>query len=294
MDNMRRGPTSRPISSVRADRKPPLTAPPDRVSHLTKSSGKRRTSHAPGSESQRHCRPQARREPSRRCLALVPVRRYGLQLSVRRYAMREPAVTARPNTAEGSARTEAVTSILDAAEALLIAEGQRAVTTRRLSEQAGVNHGLVHYYFGSMDEVMMQTFERFTARLIVRQRTMYAADVPFLQKWRMAMSYLDEDLAAGYPKVWMELQALGWNRPEMRERVAAMTGEWRGVLTDAFGKAAAEYHLDPDQFPVEALVSLVMTFNQGLLLERLSGISEGHRELLRWVDDWLVALEAGK
>jgi hypothetical protein len=37
-----------------------------------------------------------------------------------------------------------------------------------------------------------------------------------------------------------------------------------------------------------------MTFNQGLLLERLSGISEGHRELLRWVDDWLVALEAGK
>lgn len=203
-------------------------------------------------------------------------------------------MTARRNTAEGSARTEAVTSILDAAEALLIAEGQRAVTTRRLSEQAGVNHGLVHYYFGSMDEVMMQTFERFTARLIVRQRTMYAADVPFLQKWRMAMSYLDEDLAAGYPKVWLELQALGWNRPEMRERVAAMTGEWRGVLTDAFGKAAAEYHLDPDQFRVEALVSLVMTFNQGLLLERLSGISEGHRELLRWVDDWLVALEAGK
>jgi len=203
-------------------------------------------------------------------------------------------VTARRNTADGSARTEAVTAILDAAEALLIAEGQRAVTTRRLSEQAGVNHGLVHYYFGSMDEVMMQTFERFTARLIVRQRTMYAADVPFLQKWRMAMSYLDEDLAAGYPKVWMELQALGWNRAEMRERVAAMTGEWRSVLTDAFGKAAAEYHLDPDQFPVEALVSLVMTFNQGLLLERLSGISEGHRELMRWIDDWVVSLEAGK
>ena len=173
-------------------------------------------------------------------------------------------MTARRNTTEGTARTEAVTSILDAAEALLIAEGHRAVTTRRLSEQAGVNHGLVHYYFGSMDEVMMQTFERFTARLIVRQRAMYAADVPFLQKWRIAMGFLDEDLAAGYPKVWMELQALGWNRPEMRDRVAAMTAEWRGVLTEAFGKAAAEYHLDPDQFPVEALVSLVMTFNQGL------------------------------
>ena len=37
-----------------------------------------------------------------------------------------------------------------------------------------------------------------------------------------------------------------------------------------------------------------MTFNQGLLLERLSGICEGHRELFRWIDDWLVSLEARK
>jgi AcrR family transcriptional regulator len=203
-------------------------------------------------------------------------------------------MTARRTVVEGSARTEATTAILDAAEALLIAEGNRALTTRRLSEQAGVNHGLIHYYFGSMDEVMIQTLERFTARLIVRQREMYAADVPFLRKWRLAMNYLDEDLAAGYPKVWLELQALAWNRPEMRDRVAQMTAEWRVVLTDAFVKAAAEYRLDADRFPVEALVSLVMTFNQGLLLERLSGISDGHRELLGWIDDWLVSLEVSE
>ncbi len=200
-------------------------------------------------------------------------------------------MTTRRISAEGSARAEAVTAILDGAEALLIAEGHQALTTRRLSEQAGVNHGLVHYYFGSMDEVMMQTLERFTGRLIVRQREMYAADVPFLQKWRTAMNYLDEDLAVGYPKVWLELQALAWNRPEMRDRVARMTAEWRTVLTEAFSKAAVEYRLDPDRFSVDALVSLVMTFNQGLLLERLSGISAGHRELLQWIDDWLVSME---
>jgi AcrR family transcriptional regulator len=200
-------------------------------------------------------------------------------------------MTTRRISAESSARAEAVTAILDGAEELLIAEGHRALTTRRLSERAGVNHGLVHYYFGSMDEVMMQTLERFTGRLIVRQREMYAADVPFLQKWRTAMNYLDDDLAVGYPKVWLELQALAWNRPEMRDRVARMAAEWRTVLTEAFGKAAVEYRLDPDRFPVDALVSLVMTFNQGLQLERLSGISAGHRALLQWIDDWLVSLE---
>jgi hypothetical protein len=34
-----------------------------------------------------------------------------------------------------------------------------------------------------------------------------------------------------------------------------------------------------------------MTFNQGIEVERLSGIATGHAELLRWVDDWLTSLE---
>jgi hypothetical protein len=39
--------------------------------------------------------------------------------------------------------------------------------------------------------------------------------------------------------------------------------------------------------PLEALVSLVITFNEGIILERLSGIETGHRELLEWIDNWL-------
>jgi hypothetical protein len=42
---------------------------------------------------------------------------------------------------------------------------------------------------------------------------------------------------------------------------------------------------------LDALVSLVMTFNQGIELERLSGISRGHEELLAWIDRWLESLE---
>ena len=39
--------------------------------------------------------------------------------------------------------------------------------------------------------------------------------------------------------------------------------------------------------PIEALVALVVTFNQGIILERLSGIDTGHRELIEWIDEWL-------
>lgn len=201
--------------------------------------------------------------------------------------------TVRPAPSADDARSRNVEGFLDAAERLLVEVGYAGITTRRLAGEAGLNQGLVHYYFGSLDEVLIQALERFTERLIERQRAMYQAKLPFIEKWRTAMEYLESDLGAGYPKIWLELQALGWNRPEIRERVARVNAEWREVLTEAFVEAAAEYGLEPEAYPVDALVSLVMTFNQGIELERLSGIIDGHDELFTWIEAWLRSLEQG-
>jgi hypothetical protein len=35
----------------------------------------------------------------------------------------------------------------------------------------------------------------------------------------------------------------------------------------------------------------VITFNEGIILERLSGIENGQRELLDWIDGWLTEVE---
>src|SRR5215216_119003 len=148
-------------------------------------------------------------------------------------------------------------ALLDAAERLLVDVGYAGITTRRLAEEAGVNHGLVHYYFGSNENLLVRALERFTERLIARQRELYAADVSFVEKWRTAMRYLvSEDVT--YEKVWLELQAIGWNHPELRERLARVNAEWRAVLTDAFAQPHRELRID---MPLEAFVSLVMTFN---------------------------------
>ena len=187
-----------------------------------------------------------------------------------------------------TARTTAEEALLDAAERLLVDVGHGGITTRRLADEAGVNNGLVHYYFGSIENLLVRVLERFTDRLIVRQRAMYAdPDVPFIEKWRTAMRYLlSEDVA--YEKVWLELQALAWNRPELRGRVDRVNAEWREVLTEAFAESRTRYGIE---MPLEALVSLVITFNEGIILERLSGVEEGHRELLDWIDGWMDAKE---
>jgi AcrR family transcriptional regulator len=189
------------------------------------------------------------------------------------------------------ARTEATTAILDAAERLLIEVGYGAISTRKLAEEAGVNAGLIHYYFGSMEEVFLQVLERFTARLTERQAAMYGSDLPFIQKWRTAMGYLFEDRESGYQKLLLELQAMAWNRPEMRERIAAVFRRWDAVLADAMAAGMRELGIDTRQFPVEAVTCLVAGFNKGIMLDALIGHDFGHRELLDMVDRLLAQLD---
>lgn len=177
-------------------------------------------------------------------------------------------------------RPAAEQAFLDAAERLLVSSGYAQITTRRLAEEASANHGLVHYYFGSMENLFVRVLERFTARIVERQRELYGSDLPFAEKWRQAMRYLDEDRA--YQKVWFELQALAWNRPDLRERVARVNDEWRGVLADALRPVRAQHQID---LPLDALVALVMTSNLGVMLERLCGVETGHDELIAWTQE---------
>jgi AcrR family transcriptional regulator len=182
-----------------------------------------------------------------------------------------------------AARSAAEEALMDAAEQLLVDVGHAGITTRRLAEEAGVNHGLVHYYFGSNEHLLARTLERFTTRLVDRQRGLYAADAPFVEKWRTAMAYLvGEDLR--YEKIWLELQALSWSNAEMRAHLARVNQQWRAVLKEAFAEPHRELGLD---IPLDALVSLVYTFNIGIMVERLGGIETGHAELLEWIDQWL-------
>ena len=97
------------------------------------------------------------------------------------------------------------------------------------------------------------------------------------------MRYLVAD-DVEYEKIWLELQALAWNHPELRDRVAHVNDEWRAVLTEAFAEPREQYGIE---MPLEALVSLVATFNEGIILERAQGITTGHGGLLAWIDGWL-------
>lgn len=183
---------------------------------------------------------------------------------------------------------EAATRLLDAAESILVADGYPAVTTRRLGAVAGVNHGLVHYYWDSLEDLLAAVLERFTQRQLDRQRALYGRDVPFLERWREAVGHLlESDRENGHHKVWLELQALAWNRPGMRERVAAVDAARRAVVVEALERAVAAGEVDTRGWPLEAVVALVVTANEGMLLQQRTGAEAGHSALLDVVEQAL-------
>jgi AcrR family transcriptional regulator len=202
-------------------------------------------------------------------------------------AWEQPAVS--------GARQQATAALLDAAEQILYESGYAGVTTRAVAEAAGVNHGLVHYYFGSMDELLTQTLERFVDQLADALEALYDdPTLTFADKWRLGARFWVDEPTSRFPKILLELLAMGWNKPVLRARLTEVHARFRVIFERHFGQALCEYGLDEDEFPLKVIVAAVTSFQLGLIVEGLSEVETGHKELLDWIQTWIDGLEAAR
>ena len=191
-------------------------------------------------------------------------------------------------TRNGNATAEA---LLDATERLLVTAGPSALSTRRITEEAGQAHGLIRYHYGSLEELTVRAVERAAERILDRQRALYAGEGAFVDKWRTAMDYLDHDLSTGtFPKLAGEMLALSWNQPAYRDAVHRLLAGFTDMLATAVRTALADHGLAG--VDVEAAATLVRTFQLGMMAERLAGVDIGHGRLLAAIDSWLAGLAA--
>jgi AcrR family transcriptional regulator len=191
------------------------------------------------------------------------------------------------------ARQQATVALMDAAERLLYEVGYAGVTTRAVAEAAGVNHGLVHYYFGSMEGLLTQTLERFVEELALALEGLYAdPNLTFAEKWRLGSQFWVDEPTSRFPKILLELLAMGWNMPDLRTQLTEVHARFRAIFEHHFGQALRDYGLDETRIPLKVIVAAVTSFQLGLIVEGLSGVEEGHQELLDWIQRWIDELEA--
>jgi AcrR family transcriptional regulator len=183
--------------------------------------------------------------------------------------------------------------ILDAAAVLIGEVGYAAASTRAIAAAADVPLSLVHYHFGSRGGLLAAVLERENARLLERQKELFAGVSSLAERWRAAAAYLDEDLASGYVRMLWEMWAAGLADPALAERWRASIDGWVELIRETVDAWAAEHsvHLP---LPAEQLASLVAIVYQGIEVDLLAAGGQdrrAHRELLAGIGDLIERFE---
>lgn len=90
--------------------------------------------------------------------------------------------------------------IVAAARELFVKQGHDGVNMRELAEKAGVNKGLLHYYFKSKESLFTEVFQSQAGRLYTEVLDIVERDAPFERKV--------EDMVARYFSVLAETPSL--------------------------------------------------------------------------------------
>lgn len=176
------------------------------------------------------------------------------------------------------------TALLDATQAIMLEDGYAAVTTRRVAQVAGVNNGLVYYYFGTMDGLYIALFRRGAERSLARLRVALQAPQPLWELWELAQDYSSNALV-------MEFNALANHRKAIRAEIASYSRKFRTLQVEALSDVLPGYGLDPQRWPPTAMLLLMGAISRFLHIEDEYDVHIGHAELVAIVERELRALE---
>lgn len=188
--------------------------------------------------------------------------------------------------------------ILEAAFRRLVHEGYAALSSREIAKDAGVNHALINYHFGSKDNLVIAVLDAANRKLLERQRGMYSAAGTFAQKWRQARAFYEDDLASGFVRLQSELWAASLSNPGLSEKFLPRLLEWRKVVARAVAEALGAFEARgaklPAPFGPEVIATWISEFWLGMeFVDLIAGPSQRreHRAALDAVERLLESLD---
>jgi AcrR family transcriptional regulator len=176
------------------------------------------------------------------------------------------------------------TALLDAAAAVMVEAGYAAVTSRRLAQRAGVNNGLVSYYFGTMDGLFVELFRRGAERSLARLKEALQSPQPLWELWELTHDFTGNALT-------MEFIALANHRKAIRAEIADYSKTFRALQLDALSGVIKGYGVDPQRWPPASLILAMAAASRFLHIEDAFDVHIGHAELVAVIEREITALE---
>ena len=172
--------------------------------------------------------------------------------------------------------------ILDATDRLMRREGYGAVSTRRVATEAGLKAPLVHYYYPTIDDLLLAFYRRAAAQTEIILEAALASDQPLHALWAMNTDPERTALAA-------EFIALANHRKSIRTEIAQNVERFRRMQSAALQHILTRAGMMPD---AEVATVVFAAIGRTLVMESTIGISTGHDATRSFVESLLAAVEA--
>ncbi|QSR15756.1 TetR/AcrR family transcriptional regulator [Novosphingobium sp. KA1] len=175
--------------------------------------------------------------------------------------------------------------IVEATVDLIRDEGYAAASTRRVAARAGLKPSLVHYYFPTTDDLLLEVCRQGAADSDAMIAQALASEDPVRALWGF---FVDTSRTA----MSLEFMALANHRPAVREKMAehsvAMRQRQVEIIEQLFGDRLKVL----DGFDPAGLAVMLAGIGRCIVMEENLGVTAGHAQARATVESWLDRLEA--
>lgn len=177
--------------------------------------------------------------------------------------------------------------IIEATLNLIREEGYAALSTRRVAARAGLKPSLVHYYFPTTDDLIVQCSRRGAEESDVLLAQALASEEPIQALWKF---FVDTSRTA----ISVEFMAMANHRPALREFMAEHSRLMRQRQVEIFRHILGDRLAGEDGLEPEGLSLVLAGIGRAIVMEDNLGVSMGHTEARAWVEAWLDRLAPAK
>lgn len=183
-----------------------------------------------------------------------------------------------------STETKTRLRLIEAAFEILDEEGYPAFTVRRIAGRAGVKPQLVHYYFRSMEELVVIVFQRSCASYFQMHDEALSRPRPLHALW---------ELNCNLPEArrMLEFVALGKIYPALRAEMRAAGERFRALQIEAIETVCAEKGIGKPPMSAAALAALMSAVARSLVIETNVEMTFAHRDIRGFVEATLELYE---
>ena len=190
------------------------------------------------------------------------------------------------NRGYNSTSTKTRLRLIEAASDILDEEGYPAFTARRIAGRAGVKPQLGHYYFRSMEELVVTVFQRSSANYFRLHDEALSSARPLHALWHLNCNIPE---ARRIP----EYVALGKVYPALRAEMKASGDSYRALQVQAIEAICAQRGITDPPMPAIALAALMSSVARSMVIESGVGMTMGHEDIGAFVVAMLDLYEPG-